>query len=161
MDLGSAAQEWQTHGFVVLPGFVPAAELKPAIDELPTMYPTAEGFHDGTDERRGRFTVDEWAGIDNFPFRSAELSLLAVSDRVIDLAETLLADRDLRLPRRRPRGTRGARHAVPYPDYGTAREAELVPRAEHEPVAAGIARRSLTCRQGNRPHLSVYSSPWA
>jgi hypothetical protein len=108
VDLGSAAQEWQTHGFVVLPGFVPAAELKPAIDELPTMYPTAEGFHDGTDERRGRFTVDEWAGIDNFPFRSAELSLLAVSDRVIDLAETLLADRDLRI-------------------YGTAREAELVP----------------------------------
>ncbi len=97
MDLGSAAQEWQTHGFVVLPGFVPAAELKPALDELPAMYPTAEGFHDGTDERRGRFTVDEWAGIDSFPFRSAELSLLAVSDRVIDLAETLLADRDLRI----------------------------------------------------------------
>jgi hypothetical protein len=46
------------------------------------MYPTAEGFHDGTDEQRGRLTVDEWAGIDSFPFRSAELSLLAVSDRV-------------------------------------------------------------------------------
>ena len=97
MDLGSAAQEWQTHGFVILPGFVPAAELKPALDELPAMYPTAEGFHDGTDERRDRFTVDEWAGIDSFPFRSAELSLLAVSDRVVDLAETLLADRDLRI----------------------------------------------------------------
>jgi hypothetical protein len=61
------------------------------------MYPTAEGFHDGTDERRDRFTVDEWAGIDSFPFRSAELSLLAVSDRVVDLAETLLADNDLRI----------------------------------------------------------------
>jgi hypothetical protein len=41
--------------------------------------------------------VDEWAGIDSFPFRSAELSLLAVSDRVVDLAEALLADRDLRV----------------------------------------------------------------
>ena len=97
MDLGSAAREWQTHGFVILPGFVPAAELKPALEELPAMYPTAEGFHDGTDERRDRFTVDEWAGIESFPFRSAELSLLAVSDRVVDLAETLLADRDPRI----------------------------------------------------------------
>ena len=85
MDRGSAAREWQTRGFVILPGFVPAAELKPALDELPAMYPTAEGFHGGTDERRDRFTVDEWAGIDSFPFRSPELSLLAVSDRVIDV----------------------------------------------------------------------------
>lgn len=97
MDLDSAAQEWQTHGFVILPGFVPAGELKSALDELSAVYPAAEGFHDGTDERRDRFTVDEWAGIDSFPFRSTELSLLAVSDRVIDLAETLLADRDLRI----------------------------------------------------------------
>jgi hypothetical protein len=97
VDLGSAAQQWQMHGFVILPGFVPASELAPALSELPAMYPTAEGFHDGDDERRDRFTVDEWAGIDSFPFRSAELSLLAVSDRVVDLAETLLADRYLRI----------------------------------------------------------------
>lgn len=97
VDLDSAAREWQTHGFVILPGFVPAAELEPALDELPAVYPTAEGFHDGTDERADRFTVDEWAGIDSFPFLSTELSLLAVSDRVIDLAQTLLADRDLRI----------------------------------------------------------------
>ena len=49
------------------------------------MYPTAEGFHDGTDERRAKFSADEWARIDSFPFLSAELSLLAVSDRVIDV----------------------------------------------------------------------------
>jgi len=97
VELDSAARQWQTHGFVILPGFVPAAELKPALDELPAMYPTADGFHDGTDERRDRFTVDEWAGIDSFPFPSTELSLLAVSDRLIDLAGTLLADSDLRM----------------------------------------------------------------
>ena len=97
MDLGSAARQWQTHGFVILPRLVPAAELAPALGELPALYPTAEGFHDGTDGRRARFTVDEWAGIDSFPFRSAELSLLAVSARVVDLAETLLADTDLRI----------------------------------------------------------------
>jgi len=97
VDLDSAAQAWQMHGFVILPGFVPAAELKPALEELPSMYPTAEGFHGGSDERRDRFTADEWAGIDSFPFRSTELSLLAVSDRVTDVAETLLADGDLRI----------------------------------------------------------------
>jgi hypothetical protein len=97
VDLDTAAHEWQTHGFVILPGFVPAEELKSALNELPVMYPTAEGFHDGTDKRRDRFTVDEWAGISSFPFRSTELSLLAVSDRVVDLAEALLADTDLRI----------------------------------------------------------------
>lgn len=97
MNLDSAAREWQTHGFVILPGYVPAAELKQALDELPAMYPAAEEFHNGTDERRDRFTVDEWAGIDSFPFLSTELSLLAVSDRVVDLAEALLADSDLRI----------------------------------------------------------------
>jgi len=97
VDLDSAARAWQTDGFVLLPGFIPAAELKPALDELPAMYPTAEGFHDGSDGRRDRFTVDEWAGIDSFPFARAELSLLAVSDRVVDLAETLLGQGDLRI----------------------------------------------------------------
>jgi hypothetical protein len=97
VDLDSAARHWQTHGFVILPGFVSAAELKPVLDELPTMYPTADGFHDRTDERRERFTVDEWAGINSFPFRSTELNLLTVSDRVVGLAEALLADGDLRI----------------------------------------------------------------
>jgi hypothetical protein len=87
VDVGGAVREWQANGFLILPGFVPAAELRPALEELPAMYPTAERFHDGTDERRGRFTADEWAGIDSFPFLSAELSLLAVSDRVVDLVD--------------------------------------------------------------------------
>jgi len=60
VDLGSAARQWQTPGFVILPGFVPAAEPEPALAELPAMYPTAEGFHDGTDERQDRgFTVED------------------------------------------------------------------------------------------------------
>jgi hypothetical protein len=97
VDLDIAAEQWRTHGYVILPGFIPAAELKPALDELPVMYPTAAGFHDETDERRDRFTQDEWAGIDSFPLRSTELSLLAVSDRVVGLAEALLGDSDLRI----------------------------------------------------------------
>jgi hypothetical protein len=96
-DLDSAVEEWRTHGFAILPGFIPAGELRPALDQMPTMFPTADGFHDGTDERRSRFTGDEFAGIDTFPFGSTELSLLAVSDRVVDLAQALLEDGDLRI----------------------------------------------------------------
>jgi hypothetical protein len=56
------------------------------VGAVPAMYPTAEGFHDRTDERRDRFTTGEWAGIDSFPFRSTELCLLAVSDRTLHRA---------------------------------------------------------------------------
>jgi hypothetical protein len=91
------AEKWRIHGYVILPGFTPADELKAALGELPVMYPSADGFHDATDERRDRFTADEWAGIDSFPFRSTELSLLAVSNRVTGLVETLLGDSDLRI----------------------------------------------------------------
>ncbi|HEX6451685.1 MAG TPA: phytanoyl-CoA dioxygenase family protein [Trebonia sp.] len=96
-DLDSAVEEWRTHGFAILPGFIPAGELRPALDELPSMFPTADGFHDGTDERRGRFTGDEFAEIDTFPFGGTELSLLAASDRLAGLAERFLGEGDLRI----------------------------------------------------------------
>ena len=97
MDLSDAVRTWKSDGFVILPGYVPEEELKAARDELELMFPSAEGFHDGTDPRRGRFVGDEFAGIDTFPFASVELSLLSVLPRVIDLAEALLGESDLRL----------------------------------------------------------------
>ena len=85
------AVAWQADGFVVLPGFLPASELAPAVAELGVMFPSADGFHDRADPRYTRYRGDEFAGIDSFPFASAEISLLAVHDRLIGLAETLLA----------------------------------------------------------------------
>jgi hypothetical protein len=86
VDLDSAARAWQTDGFVILPGFIPADDLTPAAAELGLMFPSAEDFHTGTDERRDRFIGDEFAGIDTFPFASTHLSLLAVHHRVLALA---------------------------------------------------------------------------
>lgn len=97
MDLKDAAQVWRTDGFVILPGFIPAAELKPAVGELDLVFPSAEGFHDGTDSRHERFIGDEFAGIDTFPFASAEISLLAVNHRVLALAEALLDTSDIHI----------------------------------------------------------------
>ncbi len=97
MDLKYAAQVWRTDGFVILPGFIPADELKPAVGELDLVFPSADGFHDGTDPRRERFIGDEFAGIDTFPFASAEISLLAVSHRVLELVEALLDTSDIHI----------------------------------------------------------------
>lgn len=93
--LDGIAQEWRTHGFVILPGLIPAEHLAPALAELDTVFPTADGFHDGTDPRRNRFIGDEFAGIDAFPFPSVELSLLAVDEHIVGLAERLLGGGDL------------------------------------------------------------------
>jgi hypothetical protein len=97
VDLDDAARAWRSDGFVILPGFLPADELRPVAGELDRVFPSADGFHDATDPRRERFVGDEFAGIDTFPFASVELSLLAVHDRVLDLAEALLGDRDLHI----------------------------------------------------------------
>ncbi|MGA8113969.1 MAG: phytanoyl-CoA dioxygenase family protein [Actinocatenispora sp.] len=97
MDNEDVVSSWQTDGFVILPGFIPADELAPAVDELDLLFPSAAGFHDGTDPRRDRFVGDEFAGIDTFPFASTEISLLAVNHRVLDLATTLLDDHDIHL----------------------------------------------------------------
>jgi hypothetical protein len=97
MDFDRAAQTWRSDGFVILPGFIPRDELKPSVAELDLMFPSAEGFHTGTDPRRERFIGDEFAGIDTFPFASTELSLLAVHDRVLALAEALLGEDDIHI----------------------------------------------------------------
>jgi hypothetical protein len=97
VDLTAASREWQEHGFVVLPGYLPGDVLRPAVAELDLMFPSAAGFHDGSDPRRNRFLNDEFDGIDSFPFASTEISLLAVHDMLIRLAETLLAGDDIRM----------------------------------------------------------------
>jgi Phytanoyl-CoA dioxygenase (PhyH) len=97
MNSGEAVQAWRADGFAVLPGFLPARELAPALAELGTMFPSDDGFHDRTDPRYRRYLGDEFAGIDAFPFASAELSLLAVHERLVGLAETLLTGSDIRI----------------------------------------------------------------
>jgi ectoine hydroxylase-related dioxygenase (phytanoyl-CoA dioxygenase family) len=97
MELGDATQAWRTDGFVIVPGYLSADDLAPALDELSLLFPTATGFHEGSDPRRQRFLDDEFAGIDTFPFASVQLSLLAVHARIVDLVEALLGTEDVRI----------------------------------------------------------------
>ncbi|MFI0479372.1 phytanoyl-CoA dioxygenase family protein [Actinomadura sp. 9N215] len=97
MDLSQAIRDWRSQGFAVLPGYLSDEVLDPAVAELSLMFPSEQGFHNGSDPRRQRFLGDEFAGIDTFPFISTEISLLAVHDRLIHLARTLLQNDDLRI----------------------------------------------------------------
>jgi hypothetical protein len=97
MRLGDAKRAWHRDGFAVVPAYLSSDDLAPALDELALCFPTAEGFHEGSDPRRHRFVGDEFDGIDTFPFAGPQLSLLAVHARVIDLVESLLGTGDVRL----------------------------------------------------------------
>jgi hypothetical protein len=88
---------WRRDGFVILPMYLSEIELAPALNELGIVFPTAVGFHDATDPRHERYRNDEFDGIDVFPFASTELSLLAVAPRLVELAERLLGEKDLRI----------------------------------------------------------------
>ena len=97
IDLEAAVAAWREDGFAVLPAHIPADDLRAAVSELQLIYPTADGYHDRVDPERNRRFDDEFGGIDDFPFDSTAISLLAVHPRLIDLAERLLGTDDLRV----------------------------------------------------------------
>jgi ectoine hydroxylase-related dioxygenase (phytanoyl-CoA dioxygenase family) len=97
MQPSDVKQAWRADGFAIVPGYLPVDDLAPALDELSLCFPTATGFHEGSDPRRQRFLDDEFNGIDFFPFGSLQLSLLAVHARIVDLVEALLGTDDVRI----------------------------------------------------------------
>lgn len=97
-DLGVATDRFREHGYVVLPAFLSADDLRPAQDELGILFPTGEEYHGGVDpERNARFADGAFSGIDPFPYESVEWSLLGLSTKIVHLAETLLGTTDIRL----------------------------------------------------------------
>jgi hypothetical protein len=93
----AAVRAWREQGFVILPGYIPTADISPAVAQLSWLYPNADEYHDQVDPERNRRFDDEFGGIDDFPFDSTALSLLAVHPLLIDLVEQLLGTNDLRV----------------------------------------------------------------
>jgi hypothetical protein len=89
--------QWQRDGFVVLPGLLTSDDISDAVAGLPTLFPTAEGFHQETDERHVRYRGNEFAGIDSFPLANVDLSLLCVHPTLVALARSLLGTPDVRI----------------------------------------------------------------
>jgi hypothetical protein len=97
VDPEEVRRAWDNDGFVILPGLLSSAELEPACAELGMLFPTAEEFHGGLDPARNARFADEFGGIDDFPFASVEVSLLAVHHELITLAAVLLRTDRLRV----------------------------------------------------------------
>ncbi len=83
-------------GFVVLTGFLTAGQIADAVDDITVEFPTAEEFRLDADPERNRRFREEFGGITPFPARSTALNLLSVHPRLIELAQVLLDDEDLR-----------------------------------------------------------------
>jgi hypothetical protein len=97
MDSNSLVANWQRDGFVILPGYLSHDQLQPAVAELDLMFPSAEEFHSGANGPANARFKDEFGGIDDFPFKSTELSLLSVHPGLIALAAELLGTDLLRV----------------------------------------------------------------
>jgi hypothetical protein len=96
-DLGVAVEHWRTHGFVLLPGYIPKDVLASAVAELSEVFPTADEFHDEPTSVRNRRYCSEFGGITVFPYPSVEMSLLAVHPLLTSLAEAILGTADIRI----------------------------------------------------------------
>jgi hypothetical protein len=90
-------EHWHREGFVVLPGLLSSDDVSEAVEGLPSLFPTAQGFHQETDERHVRFRGDEFAGIDSFPLANVDLNLLCVHPTLVALARELLGTPDVRV----------------------------------------------------------------
>lgn len=98
MDMDATRHSWIKDGFAVLPGYLPAADLDPAVSELGLLFPTADEFHGAVDpQRNARFIGDEFDGIDSFPFASPAVNRIPACDALISLATALLDTPDIRL----------------------------------------------------------------
>lgn len=97
-DLDAHKARWDTEGWTLLPGFLPADDIEAARAVLPTLFPTAEDFASDRDPERNRpWREDSHAVLPPFPFESDALNHLALHERLMDLAECFLDNDDLRL----------------------------------------------------------------
>ncbi len=97
VDLSSSLGKWHTDGFVLLPEFLSAAQVEPGIAELGRLFPSADEFHGAPDDQQYDRFRDEFGGIDDFPFNSTELNLLAIHEDLVELASSLLGTELLRV----------------------------------------------------------------
>ena len=95
---GTEQAEWEEKGWCLVQGLLPAEAVMAARAALRAMFPTAGEFAADTDPGRNEpFRVDSHRVMPRFPFEDGALNDLVVHDRMIDLAEQLLAITDPRL----------------------------------------------------------------
>jgi ectoine hydroxylase-related dioxygenase (phytanoyl-CoA dioxygenase family) len=92
------ASRWRTDGWCVIAGAFSGAELADAQAAVRGLFPSAEEMDAGVDdERTSVWRRTDGAPWPEFPFDSAPLNRLVVSEALIDMAQELLAVTDVRL----------------------------------------------------------------
>ena len=90
--------EVRHQGFSLLEGFLAPDELKTAQDALWKHFPTPDDyFADPATPEHTRFAGSQFAGVEEFPYRSWDLNRLAVHPDLVDAAERYLETADLHL----------------------------------------------------------------
>jgi hypothetical protein len=95
--LRRVVETWSTDGYVIFSRYLPDEVNASAVAELSLEFPTADEFHDSRRSERNAPYRREFGGIRVFPFLSVELSLLAVHPRLVELAEAILWNDDIRI----------------------------------------------------------------
>ena len=88
--------EVRERGFALVEGFLSAPELQAAREALWLHFPRPDDYFADPDAH-GRYRASQFAGIDEFPYRSWDLNRLAVHPDLVDLAERYLGTTELHL----------------------------------------------------------------
>jgi hypothetical protein len=85
-------------GFSLLEGFLAPDELEAAQRALWKHFPTPEDYNaDPTTPEHARYATGQFAGVEEFPYRSWDLNRLAVHPDLVDAAERYLETTELHL----------------------------------------------------------------
>jgi hypothetical protein len=94
--LSEAKGHFDELGYVVLRRYDSDDELAPAQAALPKLFPTVEEFHSDTSpDRDERFLREHRFGLQAFPYKAVEWSVLNVAPPLVHLAEALLGSTDI------------------------------------------------------------------
>jgi hypothetical protein len=97
-DIAAGKEQWETDGWCILEGLIPADVVAAAQEALVPLFPSAEDFALDRDPARNEpFRVDSHMVQPRFPFEAKALNDLALHPIMMDLAEEFLGLTDLRL----------------------------------------------------------------
>ena len=92
----SALNEVRERGFSLFEGFLSPPELREAQEALWLHFPRPEDYF-ASAEGSSRFGASQFAGVEEFPYRSRDLNGLAVHPDLVDMAERYLETTQLHL----------------------------------------------------------------
>ena len=92
----AALDDVRERGFTFVEGFLAPDELRAARDALWLHFPTPDEYY-AAPERHASYAASQFAGVEEFPYRSWDLNRLAFHPDLVDAAERLLGTSDLHL----------------------------------------------------------------